>query len=67
MDGAVEIRPFDQTARFSGDGSCTLLLKQFPHTVLVTFPEAGPAIVRAVGQKVYGDMPQTRELNIVVR
>lgn len=49
----VEIRPFDETERAAE--ACTLLLKRFPHTALVTFPEVGQAVVRAVGRDSAGD------------
>ena len=70
-DGGVEIRPFDRTRVSSR--VCGAILKIFPHTVSVTFSEAGPAIIRAVGETVIDDGWGTRretqvyELGIVVR
>ena len=67
VDGAVEIRPYDLTKVLKADDACGLLLQSFPHTVSVTFPAAGPAIVRAVGAPDGNGRPVTRELGIVVR
>ncbi len=71
VDGVVEIRPYDlrrvynETRWCTGEGE-----SDHPHVVTVTFPEAGPAIIRAVGEIRVGMesvTPQVAELGIVVR
>ena len=64
--GVLEVRPYDLSQVLRANEGCGFLLKQIPHTVEVTFPEAGPVIVRAVGALSNGT-PQQYELGIVVR
>lgn len=72
VDGVVEIRPYDHTLVLRRNEACTMMLVYLPHTVNVTFSEAGPAIIRAVGEyrvstSPSGVVPQIAELGIVVR
>lgn len=73
VDGAVEIRPYDQ-ALVPTDVFCNAISVYHAHTVQVTFPQAGPFLIRAVGRLpvAFEDgairyETQTYELGVVVR
>lgn len=71
VGGVVEIRPYELRRVYDEPRYCTLEEKpNHSHVVAVTFPEAGPVIIRAVGEIRVGTesgTPQVYELGIVVR